>query len=132
MRGREWMAIGEHPGQRAAIAVLQVGDSQPHLLRPAFEQAFYVALAVQDGDDLYQFGGTVHDQVLIHAEEQHVPVGKIGALMAFAGNIGQTLEGVHQLGLNPVSNRQTSFSEQVAPDLPEIVFGFRRYDVRFH
>jgi hypothetical protein len=65
---------------------------------------------MQDSDDLHTLCGSIHDQVLIHAEEQHIPAGKIRTLMAFAGNIGQALEGIHQLGLNPVSDCQPSFT----------------------
>jgi len=52
--------------------------------------------------------------------------------MAFAGNFGQALEGVHQFALNPVGDCQTRFFEQITPNLPEIVFGFRRDKVGFH
>src|ERR1019366_1987680 len=85
-----------------------------------------------DGDDLHQLRSPVHDHVLIHAEEQHIAAGEVGTLMAFAGNIGQALEGVHQLALNPVGDCQPRFSEQVAPNLSKIIFGFRRDDVGFH
>src|SRR5271154_7153613 len=73
-----------------------------------------------------------HDHVLIHAEEQHITAGEVRTLMALAGNIGQPLECVHQLALNPVGDRQPSFSKQVTPNLPEIVFGLWRDEIEFH
>jgi hypothetical protein len=40
--------------------------------------------------------------------------------MALAGNIGQAFEGIDQFALNPVGDCQSSFSEQITPNLPEI------------
>ena len=59
-------------------------------------------------------------------------MGEIGALMAFAWNVGQSLEGVHPFALNPVGNCQPRLSEQVTPNLLEIVFGFWRNAIGFH
>jgi hypothetical protein len=84
---------------------------------------------MQDGDDLHQRRSPVHDHVLIHAEEQHIPAAEVGTLMAFARDISQALERGHQLTLNPVGDCQTRFSEQVTPNLPEIAFSFRRDEV---
>jgi hypothetical protein len=85
-----------------------------------------------DSNDLYQLRAPVHDHVLIHAEEENIAAGEVGTLMAFAGNSGQTLEGIHQFVLNPVGDGHPRFSEQVTPNLLEIVFGFRREDLALH
>ncbi len=65
---------------------------------------------MQDSDDLHHRRSPVHDHVLIHAEEQHIPAGEVGAFMAFAGNVGQAFEGIYQLSLNPVGDGWTRFS----------------------
>src|SRR5208283_3356719 len=77
-------------------------------------------------------GTPVHDHVLIHAEEKYIAAGEAGSFMAFAGKIGQALECVHQFALNPVGDCQPRFSEQVTPNLPEIVFGFWRDEIALH
>ena len=87
---------------------------------------------MQDGDDLYQFRSPVYDQVLIHTEEQYISGGEVGTLMAFAGKIGQPFERVYQLALNPVGDCQARFFKQVAPNLPKIIFGLGRDQVRLH
>jgi hypothetical protein len=60
---------------------------------------------------------------LIYAEEENIQR-KVGTAMAFAGTVSQTLEGVRQFTLNPVRNGPAGFTEQVTPDLLEILFGF--------
>jgi hypothetical protein len=71
---------------------------------------------MQDGDDLYHGRSTVHDHVLIHTEEEHIAAAKIGAPVAFARNIAQALEGIHQFALNPVGDCQARLSEEVTPN----------------
>ncbi len=64
---------------------------------------------MQDAHDLNRCCPPVHNHVLIHTEENHVPAGQIATSMTFAGGLGQAPEGVQQLGLNPVGSRQTGF-----------------------
>jgi hypothetical protein len=57
---------------------------------------------MQHGDNFHQRCSPVNDHVLLHAEEQDISASEVGTIMAFARNIGQALEGIHQLALNPV------------------------------
>jgi len=66
---------------------------------------------MEDGNDLDRFRSAVHDHVLIYAEEEYIAAGQVGTLVAFAGNIGKALEGIHQFGLNPVGDGQPRLSE---------------------
>ena len=45
--------------------------------------------------------------------------------MAFSRKTSKALKRVHQFFLNPTSYGQPCFSEQITPNLPEIVFSFR-------
>ena len=52
--------------------------------------------------------------------------------MALARRVGQLFEGGNEFFLDAVGNFQTCLGEEIAPDLPEVVFGFRGDNVRFH
>src|SRR5436309_10292242 len=87
---------------------------------------------MQNGNDFQQCPSPIHDHILIHAEEEHIAAREIGTSMAFSRKTSKALECVHQFFLNPISYGQPCFSEQITPNLPEIVFSFRRNEVMLH
>jgi len=87
---------------------------------------------MKNRDDFDSRGTTVDDHVLIDGEKENIFCGQVWAAMAFTRKVGQLFEGCNEFFLNAIGNLEAGFSEEVAPDLPEVIFGFRGDDVRFH